>query len=911
MAARLLSFLTCSAILLCSSFADAQQNPKYDRQGNSVVCGAVRFQFLTPSLGRAEYSPSGKFVDAPTAVVLKRDWPAVDVALEVKDGVLTARTSNMTLTYTIGTETLTRDNLRLSWKDGLGEHSWAPGDSDKANLGGISYSLDGTRKDRLPTTTQGILSRSGYFILDDTRTPVWDSASAWIAPRAEKESQDFYWFIYGDDYAHGLQEYAMLCGNIPMIPRYALGAWITDLNYEYLPTSELVRDYAYSDENVKSLVTRFRKEQIPLDVLVLDFAWHRFGWMGGFDWSPIFPDPKGFLDWTHADGVKVSLNDHPGYGRESTLSDEDSHAAEIRRLLGLREPAVASIREDISKGWKFRADSVNRGLQLQWESLSFDDAAWTSLNAGASWEEQGFEGYDGIAWYRKKIQIPSGLTADSLFLVFSGVDDEYDLFLDGSKVAHYGTPGSSVWNSMTYTNILPYVGQRKEVLVVLRVNDWGGGGGVGEAYLADAPPGKGVRFNLAVKKHAEAYMSVLHNPLIDLGVDFWWVDGGMGSCEMEGLNSQLWTNRLFYDFTEQHTNRRAFIFSRYGGWGNHRYPAFFTGDTYAQWEVLAYQVPYTAQGGNVLMPYITHDIGGFIGRNISFDLYARWLQFGVFSPLVRLHSAYENPRDGNVRMPWTYGKEGIDLARDYFALRYRLIPYIYTYCRLASDSALPLLRPLYLEYPRLEDAYAHPSEYFFGKEILVAPIVDSMGERDVYLPPGQWFAYFTDSVHTGPTVVREKHSLQTMPLFVRSGSIIPGQPVRSFSDERALDTLLIDVYGTKTGKFSLYEDDGLSLQYQLGRSSITQVTGGPTARDGYRMVIGPTRGDFNGQSQARTYELKLHGFPEPKHVRVDGMTLGAGAAKGQGWSYDGRRSTVRIRISSRSIRQATRVAVAW
>lgn len=192
------------------------------------------------------------------------------------------------------------------------------------------------------------------------------------------------------------------------------------------------------------------------------------------------------------------------------------------------------------------------------------------------------------------------------------------------------------------------------------------------------------------------------------------------------------------------------------------------------------------------MPYITHDIGGFIGKDISFDLYARWVQFGVFSPLVRLHSAYENPQAGNVRMPWTYGQEGIDLVRHFFRLRYQLIPYIYTYSRIASDSALPIMRPLYLEYPKLEQAYAHPSEYFFGKEILVAPILDSTGEREVYLPPGEWFADFTDSIYTGPRVLREKHGLHTLPVFVRSGSIVPMQHPREYSDQGPLDTLLLD-----------------------------------------------------------------------------------------------------------------------
>ena len=333
-----------------------------------------------------------------------------------------------------------------------------------------------------------------------------------------------------------------------MIPRYVLGTWITDLNYEYLDNSEVVRAYKYTDDSVRSLVTKFRTHGIPLDILVLDFGWHRLGWKGSYDWSPVFPDPKGFLDWARTSGVKTSLNDHPGYAKESTLSDDDSHSATIRSLLGLSNPHVATFTQDISQGWKFRTDSSDSGLSLHWEATTFDDRSWTTLNAGTAWEEQGYEGYDGVAWYRKTILVPSTPRVDSLFLVFSGVDDEYDLFLDGKKVAHYGSQGNSVWNSVTYTNIQSHIRQGSAVQIALRVKDWGGGGGVGVASLSDVPPGQGIRFNLALKNHADAFMNVLHNPLIDLGVDLWWVDGGITGTRRSLLatpmrNGKCWLTR--------------------------------------------------------------------------------------------------------------------------------------------------------------------------------------------------------------------------------------------------------------------------------------------------------------------------------------------------------------------------------
>jgi alpha-glucosidase (family GH31 glycosyl hydrolase) len=881
------------------------------QEGSTVVCGDARFQFLTPSLVRMEFSPTGRFVDAPTAIVLKRDWKQAKVEAWGDKDWIVAKTARLILRYRVNSGKFNKNNLRISWKEGGREFAWAPGDSDRNNLGGILYSLDGLRKDRLPKVAPGILSRSGWFVLDDSRTPVWDGQSSWIVPRKESDNQDWYWFLYGRDYGQVLRDNADLCGKIPMIPRHTLGAWITDLNYEYLPGTELVDKYRYTDKDVKSLVTRFRSEGIPLDILVLDFAWHRYGWKGGYDWSDIFPNPREFLDWAHQTGVKLTLNDHPGYSRESVLSDEDSHAQIVRTELGIPPPEKPSYTLDIALDWKFRTDPADSGVQNQWFSKDWKDDGWATVQVGRTWEDQGYPNYDGAAWYRKWVSIPVNLQRGSLYMVFGGVDDEYDLYVNGAKVAHHGTPNSSVFNSVTFTDVTASLRRGEENLIALRVNDWGGGGGMTftPAAITDKPPTPGIRFNLAKKQHAQVFMDVLHHPLVDRGINFWWVDGGSGSCEMDGLNSQMWTNRVFYDFTERHTKKRGFIFSRYGGWGSHRYPSFFTGDTYSQWEVLAYQVPFTAQGGNVLMPYITHDIGGFIGPNVSFDLYARWIQFGVFSPFLRLHSAHENPQEGNVRMPWTYGEEGIALARKFFRLRYGLLPYIYTYCRVVHDQALPIVRPLYLEYPSLDKAYSYPNEYFFGKELLVAPVTDSTGEKDVYLPPGEWIDYFSGKRYPGDRLVRERYPLNRIPLFVRAGSIIPLQADLAYSDQRPLDTLIVDIYGPERAAFTLYEDDGASLDYRSGKCAWTTLSFATRGQGESQLTIGPTKGEFKAQPAARAYELRFHGLRQPGSVKVNNRVLGVGRKAREGWWWDTEKSVATVVLQARKIRESLTVVI--
>ncbi|MGA2625362.1 MAG: TIM-barrel domain-containing protein [Bacteroidota bacterium] len=899
--------LLCVLLFLFNGLLLPQQRetPKYRQVGNSVVVQNARFQFLTPTLVRMEFSPSGHFTDAPTAVVVKRDWKKIKVDIAPQEGWIVATTGKLIVRYLPSSDKFTKENLRVSWNDVRGEHSWSLGDSDINNLGGISSSLDGASKKALPKFRPGILSRSGYFVLDDSRTPVWDKSSEWIVPRPEKENQDLYCFVYGQDYRHALTEYGELCGKIPMIPRYTLGAWITDLNYEYLPGTEVVDKYRFSEEDLKGTVQRFRESNIPLDIFVLDFAWHNYGWKGGYDWSPIFPNPKEFLDWAHRNGMKVTVNDHPGYGKESVLADEDSHAAEVRKELNKPLPPAPTFFMDIAKDWQFQTDPKDTGMQNKWSAREFNDSSWKTLQGGVLWEDQGFPDYDGFAWYRKWVVVPNEFPRP-LLLIFGGVDDEYDLFINGEKVAHHGSrPDNSVYSRTTYTDISSSVRPGEKNLIAVRVNDWGGGGGLVRlpVALSDRKPAEGIRFNLADKHNAEVFMNVVHNPVIDQGVDFWWIDGGSGSCDMAGLNSQMWTNRVFYDYTERHTGVRAFQFSRYGGWGNHRYPSLFTGDTYSDWEVLAEQIPYTASGGNVLMPYVTHDIGGFLGEHVSFDLYARWVECGAFSPFLRLHSEFENPKDGNLRMPWTYGEQGMNLARKYFQLRYSLIPYIYTFCRVAHDSCVPLVRPLYLEHPALEKAYAYPGEYFFGDELLVVPVTDSTTEKDVYLPPGDWVNMFTDKIYKGDNVFHDTFPVDDIPVFVRAGSVIPKQPNRAYSDQKPLDTLVIDIYGSGSHTFNLYEDDGRSLDYRSGKSAWTSVSLSTLRSGESQIVVSPTKGTFKGQVTQRAYTFVLHAMPQPRSMKLNGRSLGAERKGGGSWSWDKNRSVAAVSVDAFTIKR--------
>jgi alpha-glucosidase (family GH31 glycosyl hydrolase) len=872
-----------------------------------------------------EYSPSGKFVDAPTAVVQKRDWRPVSIERREQKGWLVVSSNRLTLRYKLGSGAFTAANLTVLWNDqGGAAHEWHPGDSDQLNLGGLTYSLDNVSAANLPKSgtdlespvndeipgidlvlakaTPGLLSRSGYAFLDDSPTPVLNAQRTWIEPRPQPAGEDWYLFVYGREYRQVLAAYAELCGPIPMVPRFVLGPWITDLNFEYFPAtpqSQQPQFKRYDQRYLMEEVMHMRRDRIPFDTLVLDFAWHNYGWQGGYDWSPLIPQPQEFMRWLHAQGVKLSLNDHPGYIHtdESILSFSDSHAPAVLQALGRPLPPKPTFDLDLARHWTFAKDAQDVGVNQHWYANQLPQARWQVISTGLAWEKQGYADYHGIGWYRATVELPSKLPA-SLYLYLGEVSGSYRLFVNGREATH----SYDHWpRRLTYTDIGPYVSAGQPNQIVLRVegDEYGSGILRGPVALRDLPPPERIAFDLSDEKQADIFMRYLHGPLMDAGVDVWWVDGGSGATGMQGLNPQLWTNKVFYDFSQRQTGKRAFILGRYGEWGSERYPGFFTGDTYSEWPVLAYEVAFAARGGNVLVPYISHDIGGFHGRKIDFDLYARWIEFGTFSAILRMHSAHENPREGNLRMPWVYGERGVELMRKYFTLRTQLVPYLYSYTWLAHRDSMPILRPLYLRYPDLEEAYRHPYEYFFGEQMLVAPVVTAGAEQPIYLPPGDWRDFFTGRRYQGGSNFTRHYPVDEIPVFVREGAIVPQQSAGEHADTKPLDRVVLSVYGSGEGSFELYEDDGISLNYeaQQARTFIRHTT----RNDGVNhLLIEGALGSYPGQPPARSYELHLYVDTRPSSISVDGE----GAVP---WKWDAGRSMAVLVLANRSIREPVRV----
>lgn len=394
-----------------------------------------------------------------------------------------------------------------------------------------------------------------------------------------------------------------------------------------------------------------------------------------------------------------------------------------------------------------------------------------------------------------------------------------------------------------------------------------------------------VPLDLANRAEAEAVKTLCCEPILRQGVDYWWVDGVAAS--MNGADGQLLTSKVFYETTED-GNRRGMVQGRYGGLGSHRHGVFFTGDTESQWEVLQSQCEFNIRAGQSGMAYVSHDIGGFNHAEAPLldpDLYVRWLQFGVFSPVIRFHS---KPGAGS-REPWDYGPRNMDTARRWLALRNSLMPYIYSAARDAYATGIPLVRGLYIEHPDDGACYRF-DEYLFGDALLVAPVLTPSNHRTVYLPEGVWHEFESGKQVLGGKEINVFATLGQVPVFVKAGAIIvreddPAQPVRPFVQD-----LLLDAYPGGQASTVLYEDDGRTRDYQRDGFALTRF--GLRETEGGVVVTGhPTEGRSLGHD--RHVKLQMVLPVAPTSVTVDGRPIAAEA-----WQYasDSRRLRVDLGI---------------
>src|SRR5580698_3245532 len=416
-----------------------------------------------------------------------------------------------------------------------------------------------------------------------------------------------------------------------------------------------------------------------------------------------------------------------------------------------------------------------------------------------------------------------------------------------------------------------------------------------KAMGIDPSTKKYVPFDITNKKFALNYMDLLHHPLEKQGIDFWWLDWQQeANTQTPGVNPTWWLN--YVHFTDQEREgKRPLLFHRWGGLGNHRYQIGFSGDTYSGWDSLAFQPGFTAQAANVGYAYWSHDIGGHMPGKIEPELFLRWIQFGEFSPILRTHTT-KNP--DSERRVWAYPEPYADLMREAFVQRYALEPYIYTEARRTYDTGVAFLHPLYYEAPEAAEAYSVKDEYFFGDELLVAPVTRAAGKetqlasRTVWLPEGEWFEWQTGAHFKGPIMLVREASIQQIPVYAKAGSIVPMQPQMKYTGEKAVDPLLLKIFPLQDGQtsaYKIYEDAGNSTGYKRGEEAFTKIQAALSS-DGaaLRVTISPGEGEYAGMQTARGYEVRLAGTWPPGRGTVNGQPVALTRKEDvPGWHYEG------------------------
>ncbi len=525
-----------------------------------------------------------------------------------------------------------------------------------------------------------------------------------------------------------------------------------------------------------------------------------------------------------------------GYGRDFTACLHD-----YRRLSGA-VPLLPrwALGNWWSRYWPYRQDEL---LDLMRDfrahelplSVCVIDMDWHITHTGNA-----SRGWTGYTWNQDLFPTPRALLAD--------------LHALGLKTALNLHPADGVW---------PH-----EAAYPVMARQLGG----------DPATGEPVVFDITDPAFTQAYFEILHHPLEAEGVDFWWMDWQQGRrTAYSDLDPLWWLNHLHFLDLGRNPARRSFAFSRWGGLGSHRYPIGFSGDTVVSWRSLAFQVHFTATAANVAFGWWSHDIGGHMEGIEDAELYVRWLQFGVFSPILRLHST-QNPF--HERRPWGWDTQTLALARSAMQLRHALIPYLYSIAWQEHQGGAALLRPMYHLYPQAPEAYRCPGQYAFGSELIAAPFTSPcdrdtrLGRQLIWLPAGDWYHFFTGQHYSGAAWHSFYGGLDEIPVFARAGAIVVLADEPAASGVNNPRALTVHVFPGADNRFELYEDDGESEHYRHGARVVTallQQCSGATPR----LRIGPSCGDLSVIPTARSFTLIFHALSVPVQALVtcDGKRL--------------------------------------
>jgi alpha-glucosidase (family GH31 glycosyl hydrolase) len=880
----------------------------------TVAAGDARFEVLAPDVIRLEYSPAGKFLDQPTYNILDRNLPVPPYTATRSDGWLTIRTSGMVLRYRLGSGAFSTANtqVRLLGRTAGGTASVQPSWAWECTYGQVCQSgaaaLSGGAA--LATNHTGYVSPAGFIagysnpgdgatwqvlgapagaatitirysnyvgaiggpaprtmtlVVNGASTRVtlpptssWDDWATVTEPVTLQAGQNTVAVdcSAGDDCNVNVDDIAVTAPGAtaaPVLPADPLGGYIRSFDsangtYTASPSCSSGESNTTCQARIPSMAQGLLDKS----------GWYLLDDTHTAVWTPggwIAPRPPGDTE----DGYLF------GYG--------ENYAAALQDLARLTGPAPL-LPEYAFGNWfsRYYPYTTSEYEDQLLPEFTANGVSLDTLSVDTDWKSP--NQWDGWEWNPALFPDPSA-------------------FLSWAK--SNGIHVTMNIHSSISTSDPQYA--RAQAIA---------GGVLASASCFSGPCAV---WDWSKIPQAESNFAI-QQPIQDQGVSFWWLDWccDNSNVSMPGVTPDSWINHL-YAQDLVNGGQRGFVLARIGAslqnstagvypagpWADHRSAIHFTGDTWSTWNTLAMQAQLAADEGSIGVPYVSDDIGGFLGppsgaANDPDDLYLRWLQLGTFQPIMREHSNAGQ----NARLPWEYDAATQAVGDKFMRLRESLVPYLYTLAAQASATGLPMTRALYLDYPAQPDAYDHPSEYLLGSGMLVAPVTapGNVASTSVWFPPGRWTDWFTGATFTGPSTQTLQVPLDRMPVFVKAGGIVPLQPSSGHASTAGSAPVTLRVFAGGNGHYTMYNDAGAGLGYQHGQHTDTPVSyrsrpGGST------VVIGPARGSYPGAPASRSYTVDLVDVSSPRAVLVDGRPLPA-----SGWSYDSGSHTLQVPVGA-------------
>lgn len=379
---------------------------------------------------------------------------------------------------------------------------------------------------------------------------------------------------------------------------------------------------------------------------------------------------------------------------------------------------------------------------------------------------------------------------------------------------------------------------------------------------------KTLPINVYDEKFMISFLRAIINPMFTSGIDFLWVDD---NNKKNSLRDYV-MNYYLYNNMALNKQKRNIVMSRNFGYLPHKFGILYSGKTNVSWRTLRNLPFYNANASNIGVSWLSHDVGGFEGGTEDSELYMRWVQFGTYSPILRLSSNFGKYYK---REPWRWDARTFKVVHDYLKLRHRLIPYLYSEAYKYTSIGSPLVQPLYYRYPETYDEKLYKNEYYFGTELFVCPIVeqkDSVMNRvvhQIFLPNGIWYDFKTGKKFPGGRRYVTFYKDEDYPVYARTGAIIPMTILNenNLNSTKNPDNLEIHIFPGRSNTYKLYEDDGQTDMYKEGYYNITEINYYYKEND-FSVSIEPKEGNIDVLPKTRNYVIRFRNTKYTKDVQV-------------------------------------------